>query len=227
MNPISLVHDEARLRWRAMRPGLNCAALIFVLTFFGELPSYAYSWYSGASVGSNGTVYGWGVTDGTTYTMDHIAYVWTTLTSPVKHRQAGPAYNSAQNSVRADVSLPFDPGDLGTYLVQSTNQVYCHGCLCDFINAQSQAQVTLCDFTIQGVARPLCNGSKSKTVYQAAGIPSTGCSVVEAQSNLTFVVGGDVTATTPIPIMISPPHQRLVPSTMRDRAGEQLRRSFP
>jgi hypothetical protein len=125
--------------------------------------------------------------------MYHIAYVWTTLTSPVKHRQAGPAYNSAQNSVRADVWLPFDPGDLGTYLVQSTNQAYCYGCLCYFINAQSQAQVTLCDFTIQGVARPLCNGSKSKTVYQAAGIPSSDCSVVAGQSNLTFVVGGDVT----------------------------------
>jgi hypothetical protein len=141
MNPISLDHDETRLRWRAMRPGLNCAALIFVFTFFSALPSNAYSWYSGVSVGSNGTVYGWGGTGGTTFTMYHIAYVWTTLTSPVKHRQAGPAYHSAQNSVRADVWLPFDPGDLGTYLVQSTNQAYDYGCLCYFINTQSQAQV--------------------------------------------------------------------------------------
>ena len=36
---------------------------------------YAYSWYSRASVGSDGTVYGWGVTDATFYPMYHIAYV--------------------------------------------------------------------------------------------------------------------------------------------------------
>jgi hypothetical protein len=117
--------------------------LIAVLALFTALPSHGYSWYSGASAGSNGTVDAWGVTDGTTYTMYHIAHVWTTLTSPVKHRQAGPVYNSAQNSVRADVSLPFDSGDLGTYLVQSTNQVYCYGCLCYFINCQTQASVSV------------------------------------------------------------------------------------
>jgi 3D (Asp-Asp-Asp) domain-containing protein len=71
--------------------------------------------------------------------MVHIAYVSTTLTSPVKNRQASSGWVSAQNSVRADVSLPFDPSDLGTYIVQSGNQAYCYFCMCYFINSGSGA----------------------------------------------------------------------------------------
>jgi len=43
----------------------------------------------------------------------------TTLTSPVKHRQA--YYSTgAQNWTRADVSLPLDPDDLGCYFERAT-----------------------------------------------------------------------------------------------------------
>src|SRR3990172_835591 len=77
--------------------------------------------------GSDGTVYGWGVTDVTNYSMYHMAWATTTLTSPVKHRQAS-STASAQNWTRADVSLPFDPDDLGTYSVSSTHTGYCFYC---------------------------------------------------------------------------------------------------
>jgi hypothetical protein len=71
--------------------------------------------------------------------MVHMAYVSTTLTSPVKKRQAASGLVSAQNSVRADVSLPFDPNDTGTYIVQTANQAFCYFCMCYFINCQSAA----------------------------------------------------------------------------------------
>jgi len=117
-----------------------------LLTLFAAEPSYSYSWYSGASVGSDGTVYGWGVTDGTpTTNMYHVAYVTTTLTSPVKRRQATLGQASAHNMVREDVSLPFDEGDLGVYTVTSLNDAYCYGCLCYFIpiGTRSSASTTL------------------------------------------------------------------------------------
>jgi hypothetical protein len=89
-------------------------------------------------VGSDGTVYGWGVTDVTSYTMHHQAYVTTTLTSP-KGRKDGPVYGSAQNSVRVDVALGFVPSDVGIYLVESTNQGYCYACNCWILNSGSGA----------------------------------------------------------------------------------------
>ena len=127
-----------RPRWRAFVSTLQRAGLVSALTLFTALPSYAYSWYSGASVGPDGTVYGWGVTDVTTSSMYHMAYVWVTLTSP-KGRQNGPGYWSAQNSVRGDAMLAFDPTDLGTYEVQSTNQGYCYFCNCLIVNCWSFA----------------------------------------------------------------------------------------
>jgi hypothetical protein len=93
-------------------------------------------------VGSNGTVYGWGVTDVTYTGMYHMAYVTTTLTSPVKQRQAY-LYRSAQNSVRADVSLPFDPDDLGTYLVESFNSGYCYVIMGLILNSWSQGSLAV------------------------------------------------------------------------------------
>jgi hypothetical protein len=112
------------------------------LTFSAALPSYAYSWYSGASVGSDGTVYGWGVTDATPPPgMYHTAYVYTTLTSP-NGRVANYGQVSAPSTVREDVSLPFDPTDLGTYVVASLSSGFCHTCVCWwFQNCPSGAQV--------------------------------------------------------------------------------------
>ena len=81
-------------------------------------------------MGSDGTVYGWGVTDGTPppgISMTHTAYVWTSLTSPKGRSTAsGPlgTYTYFANVVRVDVSLPFDPNDWGTYTTQSFHGVY-------------------------------------------------------------------------------------------------------
>jgi hypothetical protein len=89
-----------------------------------------YSIYSGTSVGSDGTIYGWGVTDGTPppgFSMTHTAYVWTSLTSPKGRWTASSSpgtYTSGINVVQVDVSLPFDPNDLGTYTTQSDHGVW-------------------------------------------------------------------------------------------------------
>jgi hypothetical protein len=141
MNSIQRCEIERR-RWRALVRTLQVASLLGALTLFTALPVHGYSWYSGASVGSNGIVYGWGVTDVTSHTMHHQAYVTTTLTSP-KGRKDGPVYGNAQNSVRVDVALGFDPSDLGTYLVESTNQGYCYACNCWIVNSGSGASVTI------------------------------------------------------------------------------------
>jgi hypothetical protein len=115
---------------------------VLALTLCAELPSYAWTWYSGASVGSNGTVYGWGVTDVTASPMYHVAYVSTTLTSPVKKRQAASGWVSAQNSVRADVSLAFESDDTGTYEDDSENEGYCYTSMGWFLDEWTEASAT-------------------------------------------------------------------------------------
>jgi hypothetical protein len=87
--------------------------------------------FSGASVGSDGTVYGWGVTN-----------VSGTPTSP-NGRHASGNYN-ATDCARNDVSLPYDPSDGGTYLVQSQSSVYCTAAGAWIVwNAYSQAQASV------------------------------------------------------------------------------------
>lgn len=135
MNSFRKTETEHRLpSWALPTTFLRLAGLVMALTLLTARSSYSYAWYSGASVGSDGTVYGWGVTDGTSYTMYHVAYVTTTLTSPVKHRQATLGQHSAQNMVREDVSLPFDDTDLGYYFVTSTHYAYCYAANYYFIN---------------------------------------------------------------------------------------------
>jgi hypothetical protein len=141
MNSIQETETE-RPRWRSFVSTLQRAAVVLALALCTALPSYAFSWYSGAAVGSDGTVYGWGVTDVTTYSMYHVAYVWVTLTSP-KGRQCGPVYASWQNSARGDVALTFDPSDFGTYFVQSTNKGFCHAGGGWIVNGSSGAQTTV------------------------------------------------------------------------------------
>lgn len=144
MNSIAQVEIEQRRRpQRAFIGILQRASLVSALTLFTALPLHGYAWYSGASVGSDGTVYGWGVTDVTSSTMWHVAYVSTTLTSPVKKRQAASGWLSAHNSVRADVSLGFDPSDLGIYMVQTQNEGYCYACGCWFLNCYTEAEALL------------------------------------------------------------------------------------
>jgi hypothetical protein len=98
--------------------------------------------YSGASVGSDGTVYGWGVTNVPGgQTMTHTNYVSGTLSSPGGRQASG--YSSGIDFARYDVSLSYDTRDTGTYIVQSLSSVYCTGCMCWIVwNAYTQAQAT-------------------------------------------------------------------------------------
>jgi hypothetical protein len=79
--------------------------------------------YSGASTGSNGTVYGWGVTDVTYTDSYHTAQVTTWLSSPNGRYANGGG--TAYNFVRGDTSLPYVANDLGTYFVSSTHYGTC------------------------------------------------------------------------------------------------------
>jgi hypothetical protein len=99
-------------------------SLIVILVALLSPPTVWGATYSGASVGSNGTTYGWGVTNVTTGSYIHTAYVTTTLRSP-KGRTAIRNWQSAWNSVRADISLAWDSTDLGTYTTTSTHKAYC------------------------------------------------------------------------------------------------------
>jgi len=120
------------------------ASLTTVLAaLVSPLRVWAVAGYSGASAGSDGTVYGWGVTDVTTYSYIHTAYVTTTLRSP-NGRTATRAWLSARNSIRADVSLAWDSTDLGTYTTTSTHKAYCTQ-MGWFINgATSNANCNVC-----------------------------------------------------------------------------------
>jgi hypothetical protein len=139
MTAIAKIDLDKWLRPQRHLIAFRFASVLAALILFTAVPSHAWTYYSGASVGTDGTIYGWGVTDVTVGGMYHMAYVTTTLTSPVKHRQAYGSGN-AQNSVRDDVSLPFDPNDLGTYLVASSSSGFCYVCYCWILqNAQSQA----------------------------------------------------------------------------------------
>ncbi len=64
------------------------------------------------------------MTNVTTYSYIHTAYVTTTLRSP-NGRTATRAWVSALNSIRADVSLAWDSTDLGNYISTSTHKAYC------------------------------------------------------------------------------------------------------
>jgi len=121
--------EQRRRRQRAFINTLGRVSLVAALTLFTALPSYPWTYYSGASVGGDGTVYGWGVTDVTQSGMYHTAYVNATLTSP-KGRVANNGQVQATSSVREDLSLPFDATDLGNYLVSTGHSGFCHSCNC-------------------------------------------------------------------------------------------------
>lgn len=100
------------------------AGIVIAAILASRSVSYgAYATYSDRSVGSNGTIYGWGVTDVTTYGYIHTAKVSTTLTSPAG-RTVSSGTKSATNSVRADVSLFFNYEE-GNFTVSSVHDGYC------------------------------------------------------------------------------------------------------
>jgi hypothetical protein len=199
--PVMDFDDGRYLRRRPQHcggPSILAAAVFAAILMVSAAPaSYSYSLYSGSSVGANGTVYGWGVTDGTPppgFQMIHTAYVKTTLTSP-NGRTAYSGSLSGSNWRRGDVSLAFDANDLGTYYIQSFHGVYCPvwGWIIGLWVAQSNSQKTVCDFDINGAAHPTCDGrTRAYTIYQAA--IRGGCTAVPFPygSNLTFGASGSV-----------------------------------
>lgn len=55
--------------------------LVAIFTFLAATPLHADTIYSGASVGSDGTIYGWGVTDATSM-VAHTTHMNCTLIKP-------------------------------------------------------------------------------------------------------------------------------------------------
>ncbi|HZP02949.1 MAG TPA: hypothetical protein VFD30_22055 [Terriglobia bacterium] len=115
-------------KWRVLRLRAAGTMLGVFLVMVGSPAARAWSWYSGTSVDSTGKVWGWAVTDGTDVMgfMYHVAYVYTTLTSPKgRVSSTAPYWYQAMQSVRADVSLPYDPTDLGVYHLASQHRANC------------------------------------------------------------------------------------------------------
>ena len=70
-----------------------------------------------------------------------MAYVAATLTSP-NNRVAYYGQISAPSTVTQNVSLAFDPSDLGTYVVTGAHSGFCYTCVCWwFQNMQSWGSV--------------------------------------------------------------------------------------
>jgi hypothetical protein len=111
------------------------------------VPAHGITKYSGASVGSNGTINGWGVTDAYQGGMWHTAYVTTVLTSP-NERVANSGQRSGSDWVRADVYLVFDETDLGTYTSNGDHQYYCYYIWALIALGQSWASKKVYDFTV-------------------------------------------------------------------------------
>lgn len=102
---------------------LVTCAVVFIIVSGGS--ARGITTYSGASVSSNGTINGWGVTDAYVSGMHHTAYISTTLSSP-KSRTSSSGWRYATTTVRADVSLPWDGTDMGTYTETSQHKYYCY-----------------------------------------------------------------------------------------------------
>ncbi len=124
MSRVSKSNSETYSLLRKMTTFARIVFFILAVAVVVSRPSYGVTLYSGGSLGSTGTIYGWGVTDATYGGYTHTAYATATLRSP-KGRTA--TYGrSAYNTVRADVSLGWDETDLGTYSTTTTHRAYCN-----------------------------------------------------------------------------------------------------
>ncbi len=192
MIPITDIEPDKGLG-HALPVSFGLAGLVAVFTLLTTMPSYADSVYSGASVGSDGTVYGWGVTDAQSMT-SHTTHMTTTLTSP-KGRQATSSPSDGDYT-RADVNLPFLSTDTGTYTVVSLSWAFCPVLGRWFWNGvQSQASATVCDFDIvPGSFQALCDESENVVIYTSRLSGGSSCyaspppaSYCSATSNYPYV----------------------------------------
>ena len=143
MRPESMLPTAS---WRQVDGTLCVIRLVLcavIVALASPIRSSAYSTYSLAIVQSDGSVVGDAITDGTPppgTNMNHTAYATATLTNP-KGRKAS-NNGRGTNTYRAEVVLPFDPTDTGTFTEASVHSAYCP-CMGWFIyNAGSSAQVS-------------------------------------------------------------------------------------
>jgi hypothetical protein len=97
-------------------------AFAVALSLLSAAPLHADTFYSGAAVNSNGSVYSWGVTSACSMS-SHTTHMNSTLTSPKGRQASGNASDGC--STRVDLYLAFDPTDLGTYEVESDSWAFC------------------------------------------------------------------------------------------------------
>jgi hypothetical protein len=97
-------------------------AFVLALTLLTAVPLHADTFYSGAAVNGDGSVYSWGVTSACSMS-SHTTHMSSTLTSP-KGRQANGS-NGDGCYTTVDLYLAFDPTDTGTYTVVSYSWAFC------------------------------------------------------------------------------------------------------
>lgn len=115
-------NPEARTFVDKLKTSLYAALVLLAMGFFAPAASYGVTLYSGSSVGSAGTVYGWGVTDATWYPYNHTAYATTRLRSPTGRTTT--YSRNASTTVRVDVSLPFNYEE-GNFTTTTTHKAFC------------------------------------------------------------------------------------------------------
>ena len=146
---------------RTMR--LFGSSLIGLLLIFAA-PARAITTYSGTSVGTNGNVYGWSVTDAYVGGMYHDAYVTATLRSP-KGRTAS-SNREARSTVRADLYLSWDPTDMGWYDEEAEHQYFCWIAMLMFALGETLSRAPLPFVTFSLVNNgPISNDNFGRTLF--------------------------------------------------------------
>jgi 3D (Asp-Asp-Asp) domain-containing protein len=97
-------------------------AFVAAFTLLTAVPLHADTFYSGAAVNSNGSVYSWGVSSACSMS-SHTTHMSSTLTSPKGRQASGQASDGCYSEV--DLYLALDSTDLGTYTVVSYSWAFC------------------------------------------------------------------------------------------------------
>jgi len=98
------------------------AAFVVAFTLLTPVPLHADTFYSGAAVNSDGSVYSWGVTSACSMS-SHTTHMTSTLTSPKGRQASGNASDGCETEV--NLYLAFESTDTGMYTVVSYSWAYC------------------------------------------------------------------------------------------------------
>jgi len=179
---------------------LGLVLVLLLAPQIAKAMTYGRVTYSDMSVGSDGTIYGWGVTDansGGCYC--HTAKVKTTIRSPKgRTRTASDLYGSrGHEHARADVSLVWDDTDLGDYTDTSTHWAFCPYCNCNYINAyatQTAIHISLVYTTFQtvnddGDGHCKCTPDCQNNITPACGLPYNTITVPQSPCDPFYYCG--------------------------------------